>query len=225
MLAFVKSNKVNLPVMNKQMMIIGAVVVAILVAASAAYLVMSSNKSAGDDSMMSEEKMSEDSMMSKSSIKGLLGTGKNVTCTIKYSENSSAGTIYVAGERMRGDFTTAGVSEESHMINDGEYSWVWTGSQGFKSKIDDTKMDASPAPASGDSKEVDLNKEVDMDCSSWSVDESMLTPPADVKFTDATSMMESMQEQTQTTPKMDPSVCDRLTDPQAKAACMSAVGQ
>lgn len=158
----------------------------------------------------------------RGSIKSLLGTGRNVTCTVTYPENGGSGTIYVAGERVRGDFKVMVESKEmeSYMIVDDEFGYFWSGKQGTKMKIDETEKTASPLPGDQEQSQ-DIDEEVDLKCSSWPVDNSKFTPPSDVEFTDFTQTMQQ-QSGGSGTPKIDASYCNQITDPAAKAACLDA---
>ena len=164
--------------------------------------------------------------MTKSSIKSLLGVGKNVTCIISYPEHGSSGTIYVSDNKMRGDFTALvnDKSMASSIIQDGTYMYMWSGNQGTKMSVEQV-MTATPTPSS---QSTDLDAQVDMKCSNTSPDSSKFTPPADVQFTDMSAMMDKMQSGqpgASGSPKMDASYCNQITDAAAKAACIKAAGQ
>lgn len=216
--------------MPKQAPIIIAVVAVILVAAGA-YLALGKKSQTPEtpSTTTATEQKSEDSGSIKGSIKSLLSRGKNVSCTVKYPmrESSYEGKVYVSANKMRGNFSTTveGKQMENHMISDGMFMYSWTSGtpQGVKFKIEETQAQASPV--AGQSEQVDIDKEVDMDCSSWSVDNSMFTPPSDVKFSDFSQMMKPASSPApggQTQQNQGSSVCDSITDPEAKAACKSA---
>ena len=213
--------------MPKQTPIIIAVV-AILLIAAGAYLVLGKKSQTPQTSSTNTttEQKSEDSGSIKSSIKSLLGGGKNVMCTVKYptADQSAEGTIYVSSKKMRGDFKmmVEGKSVESHMITDDTYSYSWSSMmpQGVKMKM--AQIEAPTAsPTSG---QVDINNEVDMNCFNWGVDNSKFTPPSDIQFMDVSTMMKpaSSPASGQTQQNQNSSVCDALTDPQAKSACKNA---
>lgn len=213
-----------LPMMNKQMMIIGGIVLVIALVGAGAFFMMNKAQPSTAENMAPVDGIESAQTGTKASIKSLIGANKNVNCTISYPDGKGSGTVYVAGAKVRGDFTFK--SEETQMqtsmIQDGEYMYMWNGSQGTKMSIDSVP---SASPTASTQQTADLDSEVDMDCSNWSVDESMFEVPADVKFTDMSAMMEKMQEQTQKMPKTDSSACDSIADPQTKAACVSALGQ
>lgn len=209
--------------MSKQAIIAGVVVI-ILILGAGFFLMRSKSPKTENETASTSEKINSQAETT-GSIKGLLGAGKNVTCKITYPDNSGSGTIYVSGKKFSGDFTMTvdGKTTQGNMLSDGEFMYSWTGTAGMK-----FKLDAVPSPsasASGQSQGADLDKQVSMNCSNWNVDNSKFTPPADVKFTDFSQMM---QTQTQTQGGSTPaggsqSACSQITDPQAKAACLKAV--
>jgi len=213
--------------MPKQAPIIIAVALIIIIAAGA-YLVLGKKSQAPQTSSTNTatEQKTEDSGSVKSSIKSLLAGGKNVSCTVKYptAQESTEGTIYVSGKKMSGDFKmmVEGKSVENHMITDETYSYSWSSMapQGVKMKIDQ-EQNSNASPTSG---QVDVNSEVDMKCSPWGVDNSKFTPPTNITFMDLSQMMKpAASPASQTTNQTQrTSVCDSITDPQAKAACKSS---
>lgn len=211
-------------------LIAGAIVIIIAVLVGG-YLVMN-KKSTGtsqESSTASQDQKSKDSGSVKNSIKSLLAGGKNVSCSVRYpmGETSLEGKVYVSANKMRGDYATTidGKVMETHMISDGTYSYSWSSGtpQGVKMKIDEAQTAASPV--AGQQQQVDIDQQVDMDCASWGVDNSMFTPPADVKFMDLSSItkpVSSPANQGTQQLKQDSSVCDQITDPAAKAACQGS---
>lgn len=207
---------------NQVKIIVAIVVIAALLGIVAFTQLGKSSKSPQQANVAQETKSTETS--AKGSLKSLLGLGKNVNCTFTYPDAGSTGTVYVSGQKMRGDFNmmVEGKQMESHMIQDGTYAYSWTGSQGAKFKIDQN-LKASPV-SGGQQQSVDLEKEVDYKCSPWSADNSKFTVPTDVKFVDMSEMMKQVPAQTGNTPGGQQSACDQITDPAAKAQCVKALG-
>lgn len=205
--------------MTNQVKIIVAVVVVAALLGLVAFTQLGKSSESPQEATVSKE--SETAQSAKGSLKSLLGAGKNVNCTFSYPDAGSTGTVYVSGQRMRGDFNmmVEGKTMESHMIQDETYVYSWTGSQGAKFKIEET-LKASPVPG-GQQQNVDLDKEVDYKCSPWAANNSMFSVPTDVTFTDMSEMMKQVPSQTGNQ-GTQPSACDQITDPQAKAACVSA---
>ncbi len=163
----------------------------------------------------------------EASPSGVTGTlkslfGKNQYCTITYPDNGGSGTVYVSGKKFRGDFTvkTAGEKETtSQVVSDGVYTYIWSSesSDGIKMKIDVT----SPA-ASAQTGNFNLDQEVGLNCSPWGVDASKFAVPANIKFTDFSSMV-APKTGNGTTKTQTASPCDQISDPSAKAACLNTM--
>lgn len=212
---------------KKAGLIIGAIVVIVVLVAF--FLMQKSNPSTSSqtaDTMQNQTNDDTAASMTKGSIASLLTAGKNVTCSMTYPDGKGSGTIYVSGKKMRGDFTMMDASREykSSMIQDGEYAYMWSDAdkKGTKFKVAGIPSPSPVANAKMDT--ADINQEVDLNCSTWGVDPSRFVVPTDVEFTDMSSMMEQMQDQSGMMKDADKSACDAISDPQAKAACQSALG-
>ena len=202
-----------------------AVLVSVGIVAVVAYTQLSKSSNETAEVSTSQETPAEStSSASRGSIKSLLTAGKNVTCEINFVEGSGGGTVFVAGNKVRGDFSVAlpeHQTTESHMIQDGEFIYLWSGTQGTKMKADQIE-NASPAPST-QTQASDIDKEVDLNCSSWTVDDSKFTPPSDVTFLEV-AIPPTQGVQGSNTKDVQMTYCEQLTDPQAKAACISALG-
>jgi len=204
--------------MPKQTLLITGAVVAVIIIGAAGFFLLKKPAQTPQESTTTQPTQQEESQ-AKGSIKNLLAAGKNQTCTIKYpvGEQMGEGTVYVSGKNLRGDFTMTSAEKtfDSHMIQDETYMYSWSSlsPQGVKMKIAELeKVQASPTAES-----VDLDQEVDINCSSWSVDNSKFTPPTDVTFVETGTIPSQTQ-------KLDKSICDQITDPQAKASCLQSLG-
>ncbi len=210
--------------MSRQVSIIIGVIVVLAILGIGAYVM--SNKSANPSPAPQTSAQPAASVTSDSSTKGtlksLLTSGKNVTCTFTYPDQTGSGTVYISSPKFRGDFSVKVEGKEmmSHMIQDNGTAYMWTdgSTQGTKFKMD---LNASPAP-NASTQAADLNKEVDMKCSDWAVDNSKFAIPTNIQFADLSQMMNT-QGQSGAAPKMDKSICDQIQDPQAKAACLKAL--
>lgn len=171
--------------MNKTL--IGIIVVAIV--AIGAYLMFKK----GD--MGSAMNDAQKSAAQSGSIASLAAMSAPSKCTVTHSEDSyeSSGTVYVAGGKMRGDFssTMSGKTVESHMISDGTTVYTWSSAmpQGVKMTVAATAQPQSPgAPAEANM----FQQNVSYDCEAWAPDNSMFDLPSDVNFMDMSSMMQGM---------------------------------
>lgn len=207
------------------------IVIAVLVLALIGYLGYSRMQPGGTNMMQQGIKQAGESM-TRGSIKSLLGANKNITCKVTDAESEGESTVYIAGSKMRGDFTAKveGKTMMSHMIQDDEYAYMWSDedSKGTKFKLLADEPESSVAPGTaGQSQTENLDEEVDMNCSGWIPDGSKFKAPSNVQFTDLSQMMESAKTQGKTgttAPKMDSSVCDQIEDADAKAQCQNALG-
>lgn len=182
---------------KKAGLIIGAIVIVVVLATF--FLTQSSKiskpSSQTSDGLQKSEESDSLESMTKGSIAGLLSAGKNVSCTMSYPDGKGSGSVYVSGRKMRGDFTVmidATQEYKSSMIQDGEYAYTWSDvdKKGTKFKITDIK---APSPVPGtQSQSVDIDKEVDLKCSSLGVDPSKFVVPTDVEFKDMSVMMEKL---------------------------------
>ncbi len=152
------------------------------------------------------------------SLKDLLTSGQSVSCSVDYGDNSQMnGKTYVSGKRVRADFTGG------HMIQDGTYAYMWSDTQatGTKIKVDAmaelAKNAATPTGQTQKTQTVDENEKASMNCSAWITDESQFVPPTNITFTDLSEMLKKL-------PAMPKGTCDAITDPTAKAACESSLG-
>lgn len=218
--------------MSKQLGIILGLIL-LLIAAAFAYTQLtksSSNKPATQQTNTGQEETQ--ASQTKGSIQSLLGVGKNVTCTITYPDNQGTGTIYVANDKMRGDFQTAGADGatiDSHMIRDGEFAYIWSdtvakaGDKKQGTKINISEAEKMVKANSGQTQAADLNKEVDMDCSTWTVSNTSFALPTDVTFTDLTETLKQIQTPSGTMDDSKQSPCDQIPDAEAKASCIKAL--
>jgi len=130
-------------------------------------------------------------MNQKTSLKALLAIDSPQVCTFRdktdIAENS--GTVYVMRGRMRGDFESVapGKTEKSHMVVDGDTSYIWTDTmpQGMMMNFADFDK-----PENKQEGTTDVNKEVDYSCAAWSPDESVFQRPGNVEFIDIQTMMQ-----------------------------------
>ncbi len=133
------------------------------------------------------------STQAKGSLKALLGMNQDVMCTFNgaNTQGQAAGTVYISGPMMRGDFTSHASSTgtvESHMIRDKGDVYVWTGTQG--AKLPYGQIEAA-ANSSKNKMQVDLNQQVDYKCSPWTPETSKFSLPGTVKFIDVSAMLKA----------------------------------
>ncbi|MFA7681774.1 MAG: hypothetical protein WCX61_01965 [Candidatus Peribacteraceae bacterium] len=125
-------------------------------------------------------------------ISGRIG---NAHCTLSMNEHGGKidTDLYISGLRMRMDNTVVheGGTMTSHILNDGEYVHVWGNGQAFSMKYDPEQAADTGAFGPGTDQELaDVLSNQQMKCVKWKVDESLLTKPKDVTFTDLSAALE-----------------------------------
>ena len=130
---------------------------------------------------------SDESFDEKTSISALMKKGGEYMCTVDHSTGvgDTKGTVYIAKEKIRGDFTTditaPGVGAmgniDTHMISDGESTYTWSSAspEGFKGPVNSESQ-------TGSSSQVPTNQELDYKCVSWKVDNSKFLLPTNITF-------------------------------------------
>lgn len=213
--------------MNKTVVVIVAVVILILLGGGGAYTMMNRT---GTKSQKSENTVSKKPAQSgnvKKSFRDLFSIGENQECTFSDTTAGSHGTIYIGSNELRGDFESNvnNKTVRSHIIQDRENMYVWTDNekQGFKVARDSVEK----AVENMGDVAVDLNKEADYSCKTWSVDTGVFSLPSDVEFQDYSKMMEGAGEfmnSASGTPAINfnCSACDSLSG-DAKASCLTAL--
>jgi len=124
-------------------------------------------------------------------LRSLLAIGRDVKCSFKGEEADykTEGEVFVskAGE-VSGSFKTnlksSGGVVESKVLVKGDDIYTWSGDQGIKI----SRMEAEVGGSAFDSS-VNLDTEVNYNCSDWEKDESKFIVPKNVKFFDLNDLM------------------------------------
>lgn len=174
----------------------------------------------------------------------LVAQGDAVMCTWNSTEVDGmdiSGTAYVADQKMRAETTMINREDNSQImansIIDGQtiYSWTDNSNQGTMmdlSRIEEMSEEFDQAEDAESNPDVEslqtLQQDYQFNCQPWTVDQSMLTPPTDVEFTDFSQIMENFNTQ------FDPNsvdsqdlcgLCENIPDQSAKQACLQNCGQ
>lgn len=175
--------------MNKKVLYAVIAVIVLLLVGGAVFVMSTKNKPATTPSTTTgtvTNKVQEPTKAGPKSLKDLLTAGVPQKCTFKdvSDQVNMEGTSYIAGGKMRGDFSTTveGKTSTGHSIFDGKTSYVWMDgtSTGFKMEVDPS---VTSTPESSTQQGLDLNKTLDYSCGVWIVDQSLFNPPEDVTFT------------------------------------------
>ncbi len=128
-----------------------------------------------------------------SSFSRLMAAGQSVECSFEKNDGSQKGTMYVAGEKLRGDFLVNQEGSEfpMHMIRDTEKMYTWGGPMGAgQGMVMPTNMQGgnfmgTPMPTTA----ANMDEEMDFNCKPWSADASQFELPLDVTFQDFGALM------------------------------------
>lgn len=181
--------------MDKRSLVIGGIV--LLVLALGAWFM--ANRRAGDEGQPygseSSTTLSEEGTSTvPTSLKALLAGGTAQQCSFSDTTAgmNSEGVIYVAGGKVRGNFTSTvdGQPLGAHMIVDGQTSYVWTdgSTTGFTTTVSAAPT-TPPSAASSQTASLDVNKTLAYSCQPWAVDASVFTLPTGVQFTDLSTLL------------------------------------
>jgi len=168
-----------------------AVVVILLLAGG--YFLM--NKKGPATSPTTSDTSTTETSSGSKSLKDLLSAGIAQKCTYSTTSEGTTteGTSYIAGGKMRGDFTntTSGKTTVSHMISDGKTSWIWTEGEttGFKMTVEEPTAGETPSSQTTVEGGVGWDDKFDYKCSAWVTDGTFFTPPSNVKFTDFSELL------------------------------------
>ena len=168
----------------------------------------------------------------KNSVAGTVAdifkTSKDEKCTFdsKTSDSETNGTIYATANKAYGTFamTSSGKTTTNYVIRDTDNFYIWGSSlpTGIKMtmSVDDLAKNISSSQYSGG---FNANQKVDYNCSNWTVDESVFTPPTNVKFTNfgGVALPSAASSNKTANPSSQCSICASLTG-QAKSACLSS---
>lgn len=214
-------------------------IIAVLVIGGGIFAYVSQNNDASENSNASNSAEAADTMeketseaMERSTLASLFGRGENLMCDYAYSDDfgTQEGTVYVSGERVRGDFMMVGNDDAqtiAHIIRDDEYHYTWGTYDGetYGTKINLADFDAdaeAPAESESDAPNLNYDHEYDFDCSPWSVDASKFTVPTDVTFTDISAQLKQINEVNTQLEQQSVNLCascDAVTDETARASC------
>lgn len=184
--------------MNKNL-IIGGIVVLLL--AGSAYAMQNKKTSPG------QPQSAKESVNEASQFANAIESGKPTICTMTKGTNLMEYSI--KGKKMRIKTTTTQADDKgtpkttiAHMVSDEKYFYTWDDTTKQGSKMSLAIPSASPtasiapletAPKFDSAKDYDTlkNEGYTINCKAGTIDDSVFTPPSDVKFFDPTEMMKA----------------------------------
>lgn len=149
---------------------------------------------------------------------------KNIPQTCTYGDETSSGTIYVSGGKMRGDIDTTveNVTTKTHMLLVDNTSYIWSdGSKaGFKMSYDPNATPVATNKSIASKDTFDANADMNYKCKAWIVDSGKFALPTGVTFSDFS--VTSGETPTQGGSSSQCAYCDALTGDD-KTQCLTAM--
>lgn len=163
------------------------------------------------------------------SLNELMKRGQPTKCTFNYAENGSIqqGEVYISGDKARVNttMTADGKASQVYVIKKATEYYMW-GSEmpGKGTKFVFTEADEKALQEKSQTQEanknVDFNKKGDYKCGIWLADNSLFNVPANIEFTDMTSLLKDMMNQNSGMQQEICKMCDNLPAGAAKDNCV-----
>lgn len=181
--------------MNKK--VLGVVVVLLLLGVG--YFFM--NKSGSNGGSLMSGTQTQTGKLSFTSIQDALSRSLSLECTFTDDAGRQTKTYMKAGA-VRTNFTGSKADESGSMILKDKkmYTWNDTTKEGFMMEVPDLKITPVQNSASGAGKGANpadalaMIEKYKSSCKPGTVADSLFTPPAEIKFTDYSSMMKDLQK-------------------------------
>jgi len=168
------------------------------------------------------------------SIAQIMEGGDSMKCTFSQNDQYAvqSWTMYVDGQKVRGDYTATGTDVNAtpwngHILSDGEWHYNWGTYQGqnvaTKVKLSSIETDVN-VNSNTNVQTYDYDQSTNMDCDDWRVDNSLFVPPSDVSFTDLSAQMEQIEAMTNTAQATQCAACDATGDASTRETCRQALG-
>ncbi|MBY0539328.1 hypothetical protein K2P56_02760 [Patescibacteria group bacterium] len=172
------------------MKLIGIVLAVVVLGGAGAYFVMNpgvSGMSANTPTAESDAKDMPSEGTFSGSLADLIGRGGNWQCTFNVESGvaNSSGTVFISGEKLRGDFASVvpqlNQTIDSHMIQSEGYVYVWTSlaPQGFKAK---TTIGTPDGTTAFQGQGINIDQQYNYNCTAWVADSSKFELPSGVTF-------------------------------------------
>ncbi len=168
------------------MKVLGIIAAVVIVGGTAAFFMMNQQPNTEGTEVAQNQATATDGAFS-GSLADLMGRGGDWQCTfnVENQVSKSSGTVYVSGEKLRGDFASRvpqlNQTIDSHMVQSGGYVYVWTSMtpQGFKTKSAIGTPDGTTA---FNDQGIDINQQYAYTCTPWTADAALFELPAGVTF-------------------------------------------
>jgi hypothetical protein len=209
---------------NKQS-VVGLIAAAVIITGAGFVYLYDKAKPAPEPNRTVAEKITPAKSSVAGTIADVLNTKENKQCNFETSDNAS-GKFYLANDKVYGTLTASesGQNDVTYVIKDHDNFYIWGGSLPSGIRISMSLSDLSKNLNNNPyASSFDVNQKVEYSCKSWTPDESVFTPPTDIKFTDinATSLPTGTAQPKSVNPTDQCSLCNSLSG-QAKNTCIAS---
>lgn len=212
---------------NKTLLIVISAAVIVLLGAGGIFLYSKNKIASTPNKTISSVSPAQKENSSEGSFKDIFSNSGNKMCTFytKGEKEETKGTVYSSNDKAYGEIQliSSSKTQKTFFIRNGDVFYMWGDSlpTGLKMTV---SVDEMVNKMSGNQPTFAPNQKVTFKCSDWTVDSKKFTPPADVKFTDLSSMIKKTGATgTPTTTagsSSQCSICNSLTGA-AKTACLT----
>ena len=142
------------------------------------------------------KKQEEQGLKGKYSFKSLLSQNKNLTCTYKFTDEENkleiTGKAYITGKKVLQQTQTTNLVGDKKVVDgsvytDGDYVYIWSPNDkrsAMKMKIENQTAEEGSVKTDVAGAQENMEKEYDLDCKPWNVDEKVFALPTDIEFKD-----------------------------------------
>lgn len=171
------------------------------------------------------------------SIKDLLGKGKDLECTWSLTEDGStnSGQVYISGSKFMTESKIEdpanNLSQVAYSMTDGEWMYIWSNESTEGMKMNMKEMEkmgqeasegVTPVQENQQTKEAEFyNDRMDYNCKAWQVDNSKFVLPTNINFVDFGAAMEGLMESAKDMQTSMCDMCERLSG-EAKTSCQES---
>ncbi|GIK84155.1 MAG: hypothetical protein BroJett025_07770 [Patescibacteria group bacterium] len=177
---------------------------AVILVGSALFLSGCLNKSQTTTATIGDGQTAAESLSEWQKIGAAIESGKSVKCEMRNTQTQQTGQYYMKGKKVRVDSLDPQNPEASgSFLTDTEYVYTWneTKKEGVKFPVTaptDQNPESPQATQAPDFSQESAWDEYEnlgytVTCTTESFDESMLTPPTDITFTDMSAFMQNIQ--------------------------------
>lgn len=178
--------------------IAGAVGLLVVAGGVGAYVMLTRDNQSNSEQTALVSSETEGATSEQASIEELLTRNASLKCSYSVQDGASTntGTAYFAGgKNMYGEFTntTKDTTKKAYVIRNGDTQYVWQedAKTGYRADVSAFTKQVQQQM----SQQFDPAQKYKFSCIKWEKDDSLFTPPSNVKFTDISAQTQQLIDQ------------------------------